>query len=632
MNEQVYNEVERALQLIERRSVNEALDVAAAVLKANPGCPEAIYTMGLCALNFEDFGAAINLMEEAARIDPNRREYAEALAFTMSRVGRLADAIYYAKLAIALEPHEYIIDLLPRGMSSFRHALETATYSPHFFRAAKAEAESNPDEAIRSAKLELGSDSTHLDGNLVLIRSYMVRRRFGEALDQLHEIIAINPNNVQLRILLTQCLQALGRGDEAEVAIAEAMRLTDNDEGLGMELMSLAAAQSDSHSFREVEGKFWQGVGARSLPYVSKGRPEGEMVIGVLANTLTAGPLMSFLLPFMRVKDPGHLVIFYGQGRAEDIQSQWLRHEAYRWQEAFDLDDATFGRLCSNDEIDVLLDATGLNRNARLPLLAAKPAPLTVRWLGFPNADGALGNEYLISGPMTHDVDSAVHDKCILLNRTIAPFELIQDQTLNADLVQSPAKFNGSVTFGGVFDLARISPRTAALWARVLRAVPGSRLLLGYTPSEDERVRDACLLRFANLGVAERILLQEMDPAAEDRVAFFARIDVFLDSTPVSQMAEVAESLSFGVPVVTLAGDRRMGRLAASVAHAANCRDMIAHGEDDFVRIAVGLTRNVDRLAGLRATLPVDIRQSPLYDAAGFAEELIGALRKLARP
>jgi predicted O-linked N-acetylglucosamine transferase (SPINDLY family) len=631
MNEQVYEEVERALQLIEQRQVNEALDVAAAVLKDNPGCSEAIYTMGLCAFNFEDFGAAIRLAEEAARIDPNRREYAEALAFMMTRVGRLADAIYYAKLAIALEPHDYIIDLLPRGMSSFRHALETASYSAHYFRAAKSEAESNPDEAIRSARLELGSDPTHLEGNLVLIRSLMVRRRFGEALEQLHSIIAVNPKHVQLRILLTQCLQALGRGDEADVAITEAMRLAGDDAGLSMELMGLAAAQPDVRTFQKVQDTFLTNVGTPSLPYVSKGSQTRELVVGVLANTLSAGPLMSFLLPFMRVKDPGHLVIFYGQGRAEDIQSQWLRHEAYRWQETFDLDDATLARLCSNDEIDVLIDVTGLNRNARLPLLAAKPAPLTVRWLGFPNADGALGNEYLISGPMTHDVDRAVHDKCILLNRTLAPYELIQEQTLNADLTQSPANVVGSVTFGGVFDLARITPQTAALWARALHAVPGSRLLLGYTTTPDQQVRDACLLRFANLGVAERVLLQETDAAAEDRVAFFAMIDVFLDTTPVSQMVEVAEALSFGVPVVTLAGDRRMGRMAASIAHAANRRDMIAHTEDEFVGIAVGLTRNFDRLADLRNSLPVDVRQTPLYDAAGFVEELMGGLRTLLK-
>jgi hypothetical protein len=567
-------------------------------------------------------------MNEAARLDPNRQEYAEGLAFTMTRVGRLADAIYYAKLAMALEPHPYIIDLLPRGMSSFRAALETATFSNHDFRAVKAFAEGNLEEAIKEARLELAVDSGSLSSGLVLIRALMDLRRFGEALGYIHSILATYPSNVEAKVLLPRCLQGLGRADEAAAAINEVMRIEGAGDELAMELTGIAAAQPDLAGLT-VESRLAKRIGRPKLKYVSRGSVTGELVIGVLANTVTAGPLMSILVPFLRAKHPGHIVIFYGQGRSEDVQTQWLRHEAYRWHETFDLDDVTAGRIMSNDAIDVLLDMTATTRTARLPLIAGRPAPATVRWLGMPNADGALCNEYLISGPMTREVDAAAHDKCIVLNRTLAPFELLTSQTIGADLTQLPAKVNGVVTFGGIFDMARITPETAALWARVLRAVPNSQLLLGYYPISDPQVRDACLMRFANYGVADRILLQEVHAGVEDKVAFFALVDVCLDSIPVSMMVEAAESVAFGVPVVTLAGNRRLGRMGASMLHAANLQKLIAKDEADYVRIACGLVEDLDRLADDRITMPAQVLRSPLCDGPGFVEELTGLLRKL---
>lgn len=97
-----------------------------------------------------------------------------------------------------------------------------------------------------------------------------------------------------------------------------------------------------------------------------------------------------------------------------------------------------------------------------------------------------------------------------------------------------PAKSNGCVTFGGVCDLARLTPAVGSAWSRVLMAAPNSRLVLGYVDNISRTVRDTVGEIFAHYGVGSRVLFQEVEQEDAANLRFLALIDVMLDTFPVS--------------------------------------------------------------------------------------------------
>lgn len=82
-----------------------------------------------------------------------------------------------------------------------------------------------------------------------------------------------------------------------------------------------------------------------------------------------------------------------------------------------------------------------------------------------------------------------------------------------------------------------------------------------------------------------------------------------------------------GVPVVTLAGDRHVARVGASLLTAVGHAEWIAHSREDYIRIALGLARDIGRRRELRTGLRESLRRSPLLDHAGQAERFGAALR-----
>jgi len=86
-----------------------------------------------------------------------------------------------------------------------------------------------------------------------------------------------------------------------------------------------------------------------------------------------------------------------------------------------------------------------------------------------------------------------------------------------------------------------------------------------------------------------------------------------------------------GVPVVTLVGKTVVGRAGLSQLMNLAMPELIARGDDEFVRIATQLAGDLTRLSAMRAGLRDRMRKSPLTDAQGFARGVEAAYRAIWR-
>jgi predicted O-linked N-acetylglucosamine transferase (SPINDLY family) len=182
------------------------------------------------------------------------------------------------------------------------------------------------------------------------------------------------------------------------------------------------------------------------------------------------------------------------------------------------------------------------------------------------------------------------------------------------------------VTFGCYNNFAKVSRPALELWARVLQAVPRSRLVL---LAPVGRCRDSVHGLLQRAGITG------------DRVAFVARahhasylqryhdIDVGLDPFPYNGHTSTLDSLWMGVPVVTLAGRTAAGRGGVSLLSNVGLPELIARTPDDYVAIAARLASDLSRLSALRAGLRARMEASPLRDGRQFAAGIETAYRTM---
>ena len=186
-----------------------------------------------------------------------------------------------------------------------------------------------------------------------------------------------------------------------------------------------------------------------------------------------------------------------------------------------------------------------------------------------------------------------------------------------------PALTRRFVTFGSMNNPRKISAPAVALWARVLGAVPRSRLLVHL----EQYGREALLEALAARGIeAQRV---EFAPRVSRR-AYLERhseIDIALDTFPFAGGTTTLDALWMGVPVVTLSGRTALQRAGVSIAMNLGLPELVAQTEDEFVARAAALAGDLAQLSALRATLRARLEASPLGDAPRFARQLEAAYR-----
>jgi predicted O-linked N-acetylglucosamine transferase (SPINDLY family) len=369
------------------------------------------------------------------------------------------------------------------------------------------------------------------------------------------------------------------------------------------------------------------------LPYSSWSctpEPRRPLRIGLVSADLRNHPVGYFIegvLAAMASGAPGELQIFVYPTRAfDDETSRRIRSHCHGWHLAAGHSDEQLAQRIFADKIDVLIDLSGHTAHNRLPVFAWKPAPVQLSWLGYFATTGVEAIDYLVADPLTlpESEEAQFTEQIWRLPQTRLCFT---PPNVQIDVAPLPASANGFVTFGCFNKQAKINDAVVALWARVLAAVPNSRLFLMSAPLTHASMRVRMAERFFVHGIgAERLILEGSVPRAE-YLSAYGRIDIALDPFPFTGGTTTAEALWMGVPVLTLAGECFLARQGMGLLMNAGLPDWIAANPDDYVRRATSHANDLDRLSVLRATLREQVLASPLFDATRFAVHFSTALR-----
>jgi predicted O-linked N-acetylglucosamine transferase (SPINDLY family) len=270
---------------------------------------------------------------------------------------------------------------------------------------------------------------------------------------------------------------------------------------------------------------------------------------------------------------------------------------------------------------DIGIDLMGHTRNARIGILALRPAPIQVNYLGFPATMGAEFIDYIIADPIVLPFEHQPYftEKIVHLPDC---YQVNDRKRAIADNTPTRAE-QGLPTSGFVFccfnNNWKITPDIFDIWMRLLKQVEGSVLwLLRDNPKAEANLRHEAATRGvdpARLIFADRIKL-------EDHLARHRLADLFLDTLPCNAHTTASDALWAGLPLLTCRGQSFAGRVAASLLHAAGLPELVTDSPEAYEALALRLATDPALLGSLRSTLEQNRLTCPLFETDRFRRNI----------
>lgn len=273
------------------------------------------------------------------------------------------------------------------------------------------------------------------------------------------------------------------------------------------------------------------------------------------------------------------------------------------------------------DGIDILVDLKGYTLGSRSAIVAQRPAPVQVNWLGFPGSMGTECIDYIIADPFIVPAGAERHysERVVRLPDCYQ----VNDRKRRVGDRMSTRGENGLPTEGVVLccfnQAAKILPDVFTCWMRIMHAVPRSVLWL----LESNRWAAANLRRAAAEHdiAAERLLFAPLLPLAE-HLARYRAADLALDTFPYTSHTTASDALWAGCPLVTRVGDTFVSRVAGSILRNAGMGELITESAADYERKVIELATEPGKLRDLRHRLRETRDQCPLFDTPRFVRNL----------
>jgi predicted O-linked N-acetylglucosamine transferase (SPINDLY family) len=292
--------------------------------------------------------------------------------------------------------------------------------------------------------------------------------------------------------------------------------------------------------------------------------------------------------------------------------------------------DQDIANLVRERQIDIAVDLMGFTKNNRLGVLARRPAPIQVNYLGYPGTMGANYIDYIIADSTVIPADQCPHytEQVVWLPQTY----LINDDRRIISERTPTRRECGLPDSGFVFCCSnnnyKIMPDVFEIWMRLLRATPGSVLWL----IEANAAASANLRRQADeRGVSSQRLIFAPKLAVADHLARHRVADLFLDTLPYNAHTTASDALWAGLPVLTCLGTTFVGRVAASVLKAIGLDELVTHTAAQYEALALRLAADPAYLAAIKAKLARNRGDCIAFDTARMTRQFEAAYTMMWR-
>jgi predicted O-linked N-acetylglucosamine transferase (SPINDLY family) len=639
------------------------------LLQSVPGHPDALFNLGVLELEAGDNAAARRHFESVLSRDQGNSDARVNLAVTLERQGETDAAAQQLEQVLASAPaHPHAHGSLGRlrlmqgrNAEARRHFEAALTALPglpaaleglgavsrlqgrhveaaHWYGLLLAQDPGDAaawsqradsllqigklDEAATAAERALALDPARAQACAVLAQRKIVLGEHGPAVEILEQGVERSDDAVLLSLLTHQsrhiCDWTRWRRNWAKLA----PRLVGNEDcGSPFTLLceDVDAALLLDYTRRWARRRF--GAAVAPAPVPRRLEPGGRLRIGYLSADFQEHPTAYLITEMLERHDRSRFEIFaysYGPASSGLMRQRIVAAVDHFIDIARDTDDAAVARI-RKDAIDILIDLKGYTVADRIEIMAQRPSPLQLTWLGYPGTTGTDFIDGIIADPqiIRPGEENSCSEQVLRMPHCYQPTDrrrVIAEPLARRDY-GLPEDARVFCCFNQTF---KITPEVFAVWMRLLAAVPGSVLwLVDANRWATENLRAAA--EAADID-AQRLVFAPRKPLAE-HLARYRVADLALDTYPYTSHTTASDALWCGCPLVALRGDTFPARVSASILTAAGLPDLIADSLAEYEKIILRLTGDREALEKVRVRVHAAREQSPLFDTEIFTRD-----------
>ncbi|HYM02129.1 MAG TPA: tetratricopeptide repeat protein [Stellaceae bacterium] len=622
-----------------------AIEPLKRAVQIKPTDSETVRLLGAAFAQADRLPAAMAIFDRAQKLDPtNSRVYASR-AGALERAGASDAAVigqFNRALALAPDSREHL-----RAKSAFLIKRRRFSEAEEVLRTLLRIDSDDIDTLLRLGHLLGYALRRYEEGNSFLRRALGLRpgdarclstlcnslldSRYGNEAEHLEEAGALGRrllavaadrrpysaalSGVFLRLADFESLSALGNSEELVPYWIDHMNVGALHNQLGR--VVTAEDRRALVAWHREWGRRAEAAAVKSPVRPPPSRPmlRDKIRVGIMSSDLRDHPVCYFALPIFEHYDRARFEItcysFYPEP-PDQVQS-FIQQRVALFRSLTQASDAEVAQRIGGDDLDILFELGGSTRFNRLEVLAYRPAPMQVSWLGYPHSAGLATIDRILVDPYLKPEDPA-----LLIEQ---PFEMpeswvaigrigFRDVPIEPGV---PEDRTGVITFGTMNNPYKYTPSLFQLWAETMRRVPNSRFLFVRPEGGAASFRANVCHEFGRHGIADDRIAFE--PVRGAHLPHYNRIDIALDTAPQTGGTTTCEALWMGVPTVTLVGEAFFERMSRSNLTNAGLADLCASTRERYVDIAEALAQNRERRLDLRHTMRARVRHSPLGDA-----------------
>lgn len=592
---------------------------------------------------------AVELLEEVLGTVPEQPESATVLSLCLRSLGRVDRGLEVASLATEVNPRDSIAWLLRGSMEVMGGSFRAGEYSLRqclTLEPGQAEAWHYLGEALQGQRRWIEAAEAYRRAmpaqpaeafNIAICAEQA--GQYNVAREGYSRMCALRPDRADCvaRLAQVQAMSCAFPEEAAAVAelvakLAEPEKLANDDR---IEVFPISffdmPDEAKQAALRRYSSSIAEKVaGFSRVPSVSPMSSRSVPRIGYLSPDFGMHAVGLLLRHLFFAHDRSVVEVYgYSLRRHADEVGDGLRQEFDVFRDCESMGTAELAQMIHSDGIDVLIDLGGYTQGARPEVLALKPAPVQLGWLGFIHGQEAPWLDAIILDDVVlpQDVSWRYSDRVMRLPTMMLPAGPMPMGTSDRKRFGLPEGVPVLASFNNSY---KLNEPLVSAWAEILRRAPDAWFML-YLPEQARAGFLRCWDR--ERGDRERLLLVDRLPLREqaDRAA---SCDLFLDAFRYQAGATALTSVASGLPILCLQGKTPLSRLSVSLNSSLSMNELICNDIQGYIRQASGLANDRGRLRAVRQRLSRSVATYGLFDprrcASAIESVCLAMLRKAA--
>lgn len=635
--------VNLSADLYSLKSYGRAISTAKRALDINPDNPLAWLNLGNSFQALGNYAEALHAYQKALSLNANYAEAWNNCAEVYMLLGKIQEALESALKAIEIAPGYsdaynnlgliYVeLHCHDQALNAYQRSLATNPANANVFN----------NLGVLYARLGLGTEARHAYHRAIELNGsnpnpyknlgnldYSLKR-YDAAIQMYRAALALDPTqNYLLGTLLHTQMKVCDWSayasilDELKGSLADGKMVVAPFVAISL---PLTLAQQKLCAEAMIRAEFGVREPIKSHPNAS----HQKIKIAYLSADFHNHPVAYLIAELFELHDRSRFeVIGVSYGRAcEDDMRRRIASAVDHFVEVPDRSDREIAELVRDYEIDIAIDLGGHTEGGRLGILAYRPAPLQVHYLGYSGTTGAGFVDYLVA-------DSVViprEDRSFYTEKIVSLPEAFQvnDRCRQIAHVEDRRTDHGLPAEGFVFcsfnNNWKITPDLFDVWMRILERVKGSVLWL----FKDNETAETNLRQEAEKrGVDPSRLVFATKVPLDEHLARHRHADLFLDTFYYNAHTTASDALWTELPVLTKQGQTFASRAASSLLHAIGLPELITETDDKYECQAIELATNTAKLNQIKQKLSANRLSQPLFDTPQYVKQLESAYEEM---